>query len=67
MDNEKDNKRKRLALNIFGPLSCTIAGISLLMSGLDDNSKPTIIVACFILFLDIVIIVAILVDRLRKK
>ena len=67
MDNEKDNTRKRLTFNILAALSCTFAGISLLMSGLGDNSKPTIIVACFILLLDIVIIVSILVDRLRKN
>ena len=67
MENEKNNTKKKLVFMILAPLFCTIGGISLLISGLEDNNKPTIFVACFILFLDIVMIVAFLIDRFRKS
>ncbi len=58
---------KKNAFMILAPLFCTISGISLLMSGLEDNSTPTIIVACVILLLDIVMVIAFLIDRLKRK
>ena len=67
MENEQSNTKKRLALMMLAPLFCTIDGICLLMSGLEDNSKPTIIVSCFILLLDLVMIVCFLVDWFRKR
>lgn len=52
---------------ILVPLFCTIGGISLLVSGLEDGSIPVIIVGCFILVLVIVMVVAFLMDWFSKK
>ncbi len=67
MENENNNKAKKLALMILAPLFCTIGGICLLMSGLEDSDKPTVIVAGFILLLDLIMVVAFLVDYFRKR
>lgn len=67
MENEKNNTIKEKALMILVPLFCTIGGISLLVSGLEDGSTPIIIVACFILILVIVMVVAFLMDWLNKR
>ena len=67
MENEKKNKAKKLALMILAPLFCTIAGVCLLLSGLGDNDKPTIFVACFVLLLDLVMIVCFLYDWFKKR
>ncbi len=67
MKNENNDTKKKLALMILAPLFCTIGGVSLFMSGLEDNDKPTIIVACFILLLDVVMIVAFLADWFKKR
>ena len=37
------------------------------MSGIESNDKPTIIVASFVLLLDVVMIVAFLIDWFRRK
>lgn len=52
---------------MLADLITTISGISLLVSGLHDSHKPTVIVAGFILLLDLIMIVAFLVDYLRKS
>ena len=39
----------------------------LLVSGLQDSDTPTIIIAGFILLLDLIMIVAYLVDYFRKR
>ena len=67
MDNENSNHKKRLALMILTPLFCTIGGLCLLMSGIESNDKPTIIVASFVLLLDVVMIVVFLIDWFRRK
>ena len=67
MENGNKNRKKQLALKILAPLFCTIGGISLLMSSLEDHSKPTLVVACIILLLDLVMIVAFFIDGLRKR
>ena len=67
MDNENSNLKKRLTLMIHMPLFCTIGGICLLISGIDSKDKPTIIVASFVLLLDLIMIVAFLIDWFRRK
>ncbi len=67
MKNENNDTKKRLVLMILAPLFSTIGGISLLMSGLEDNDKPTVIVACFILLVSVVMVVAFLADWFRKR
>ena len=67
MENEKNNKIKEIALMILVPLFCTIGGISLLVSGLEDGSIPVIIVGCFILVLVIIMVIAFLMDWFSKK
>lgn len=52
---------------MLADLITTISGISLLVSGLHDSHKQTVIVAGFILLLDLIMIVAFLVDYFRKK
>ena len=51
----------------FAALSLTCSGIGLLVSGLHDSDKPTLIFAGFCLLLDLIIIVAFLVDYLKKR
>ena len=62
-----DNKNKRLAIMILGPLFSSIGCIILLMSGLEDDDKLTIIIACFCLLLNLVMIVESLIDWFRKR
>ena len=52
---------------ILGPLFCSIGCIILLMSGLEDDDKLTIIIACFCLLLNLVMIVESLIDWFRKR
>jgi uncharacterized membrane protein YhaH (DUF805 family) len=63
-----ENKNsKKIIWYSLAALITTISGISLLVSGLHDSHKPTVIVAGFILLLDLIMIVAFLVDYLRKS
>ena len=64
---KENNKSKKIIWYIIAALVLTISGISLLVSGLQDGDKPTVIVAGFILFLDLIMIVAFLVDYFRKR
>lgn len=65
---KKENKNsKKITWYSLAALVLTISGIGLLMSGLQDSDKSTVIVAGFILLLDLIMIVAFLVDYFRKK
>ncbi len=58
---------KKIIWYSMAALILTISGISLLVSGLQDSDKPTVIVAGFCLLLDLIMIVAFLVDFFRKR
>ncbi|MBQ7609691.1 MAG: hypothetical protein IJU74_01175 [Bacteroidales bacterium] len=58
---------KKIIWYSMAALVLTISGISLLVSGLQDSDKPTVIVAGFCLLLDLIMIVAFLVDFFRKR
>ena len=62
-----NNNSKKIIWYSIAALILTIGGISLLVSGLQDSDKPTVIVAGFILLLDLIMIVAFLVDYFRKR
>ena len=65
---KKENKNsKKITWYSLAALVLTISGIGLLMSGLQDSDKSTVIVAGFILLLDLIMIVAFLFDYFRKK
>ena len=65
---KKENKNsKKIIWYSLAALVLTVSGISLLVSGLQDSHKPTVIVAGFILLLDLIMIVAFLVDYFRKR
>lgn len=65
--NKENNNSKKIIWYSIAALVLTISGISLLVSGLHDSHKQTVIVAGFILLLDLIMIVAFLVDYLRKS
>ena len=67
MGNKNNTSKKSLALKILLSLVCTISGVCLLMSGLEENSKPYIIIASFILLLDLIMIIASILDGVRKR
>ncbi len=48
-------------------ISLTCSGIGLLVSGLHNGDNPTVIVAGFTLLLDLIVIVAFLVDYLKNR
>ena len=65
---KKENKySKKIIWYSLAALVLTIGGISLLLSALQDGDKPTVIVAGSILLLDLIMIVAFLVDYFRKR
>ena len=64
---KENNNSKKIIWYCIAALVLTISGISLLVSGLQDSDKPTVIVAGFILLLDLIMIVAFLVDYFRKR
>ena len=66
MKKEKNNSKKIIWYSLSA-LALTVSGICLLVSGLQDSDKPTVIVAGVILLLDLIIIVAFLVDYFRKR
>ena len=66
MKKETYNSKKIIWYSIAA-LVLTICGISLLVSGLQDGDKPTVIVAGFILLLDLIMIIAFLVDYFRMR
>ena len=66
MKKENHNSKKIIWYSLAA-LVLTISGISLLVSGLQDSDKPTVIVAGLILLLDLIMIVAFLVDYFRKR
>ena len=63
----ENNNSKKIIWYSLAVLISTISGISLLVNGLRDNDKLTVIIAGFILLLDLIMIVAFLVDYLRKS
>ena len=65
--NKENNNSKKIIWYSIAALVLTISGISLLVSGLQDSEKPAVIVAGFILLLDLIMIVAFLVDYFRKR
>lgn len=48
-------------------ISLTCSGISLLVIGFHNGDNPTLIFAGFTLLLDLIVIVAFLVDYLKKR
>ena len=58
---------KKIIWYSLAALVLTVSGIGLLVSGLQDSDKPTVIIAGFMLLLVLVIIVAFLVDYFRKR
>ena len=65
---KKENKNsKKIIWYSLAALVLTVSGIGLLVSGLQDSDKPTVIIAGFMLLLVLVIIVAFLVDFFRKR
>ena len=64
---KENNNSKKIIWYCIAALVLTISGISLLVSGFQDSDKPTVIVAGFILLLDLIMIVAFLVDYFRKR
>lgn len=64
---KENNNSKKIIWYSIAALVLTISGISLLVSGLQDSDKPTVIVAGFCLLLDLIMIVAFLVDFFRKR
>ena len=64
---KENNNSKKIFWYSFAALFLTCSGISLLVSGLQDSDKPTVIVAGFCLLLDLIMIVAFLVDFFRKR
>ena len=65
---KKENKNsKKIIWYSLAALVLTVSGIGLLVSGLQDSDKPTVIIAGFMLLLVLVIIVAFLVDYFRKR
>ena len=64
---KENNNSKKIIWYSIAALVLTISGISLFVSGLRDSDKPTVIVAGFILLLDLIMIVAFLVDYFRKR
>jgi hypothetical protein len=66
MNKENENSKKIIWYSLAA-LSLTFSGISLLVSGLQDSNISTVIVAGFILLLDLIMIVAFLVEYFRKR
>lgn len=64
---KENNNSKKIIWYSIAALVLTISGISLFVSGLQDSDKPTVIVAGFSLLLDLIMIVAFLVDYFRKR
>ena len=64
---KENNNSKKIIWYSIAALVLTISGISLLVSGLQDSDKPTVIVAGFCLLLDLIMIVAFFVDFFRKR
>lgn len=64
---KENNNSKKIFWYSFAALSLTCSGIGLLSSGFQDGDKPTVIVAGFILLLNLIMIVAFFVDYLRKR
>ena len=64
---KENNNPKKIIWYSIAALVLTISGICLLVSGLQDSEKPAVIVAGFILLLDLIMIVAFLVDYFRKR
>ena len=64
---KENNSSKKIFWDCIAALGLTFSGIGVLMSGLQDGNKPTVIVAGFILLLDLITIVAFLVDFFRKR
>ena len=65
---KKENKKsKKIIWYSLAALVLTVSGIGLLVSGLQDSDKPTVIIAGFMLLLVLVMIVAFLVDYFRKR
>ena len=64
---KENNNSKKIIWYSIAALVLTISGISLLVSGLQDSDKPTVIVAGFCLLLDLIMIVAFIVDFFRKR
>ena len=66
MKKESKNSKKIIWYSLAA-LVLAISGISLLVSGLQDSDKLTVTIAGFILLLDVIMIVAFLVDCFRKR
>ena len=64
---KENNNSKKIIWYSIAALVLTIGGISLLVSGLQDSDKPIVVVAGFCLLLDLIMIVAFLVDYFRKR
>ena len=64
---KENNNSKKIIWYSLTALVLTVSGICLLVSGLQDSDKPTVIVAGFMLLLDLIMIVAFLVDYFRKR
>jgi len=64
---KENNNSKKIIWYSLASLGLTFSGIGLLVSGLQDSDKPTVIVAGFCLLLDFIMIVAFLVDYFRKR
>ena len=64
---KENNNSKKIIWYSIAALVLTISGISLLVSGLQDSDKPTVVVAGFCLLLDLIMIVAFLIDLFRKR
>lgn len=67
MGKENSDSKKRILLMILAPLFCTVAGISLLIGGIEDKDKPVIVIAIFMLVLDVVMSAGFLIDWIRKR
>ncbi|MBQ6244926.1 MAG: hypothetical protein IJK55_09480 [Bacteroidales bacterium] len=64
---KENNNSKKIIWYSIAALVLTIGGISLLVSGLQDSDKPIVFVAGFCLLLDLIMIVAFLIDLFRKR
>ena len=64
---KENNNSKKIIWYSIAALLLTVSGISLLVSGLQESDKTTVIVAGFCLLLDLIMIVASLVDYYRKR
>ena len=60
------NSKKNFWYSIAA-IGLTCSGIGLLVSGFHNGDNPTVIVAGFTLLLDLIVIVAFLVDYLKKR